>query len=101
MFQEPMDAVRLFRVRLLRSCAGAGRRGMNIMRVRHCAALALGILVMATPGFAQGAPKAPRGQVASLIVGTWRMAGVETRVYERSVATDWQTLISTPRRSRA
>jgi len=59
------------------------------MRVRHCAALALGILVMATPGFAQGAPKAPRGQVASLIVGTWRMAGVETRVVDGSGPTTY------------
>lgn len=44
----------------------------------------LGCLAAASLGFAQGAPKAPKGQVAKLIVGTWRMAGVETRVVDGS-----------------
>jgi hypothetical protein len=44
----------------------------------------VGCLAVASPGFAQGAPKAPKGQVARLIVGTWRMAGVETRMVDGS-----------------
>jgi hypothetical protein len=47
-------------------------------------AVALGCLAVASPCLAQGAPKAPRGQVARLIVGTWKMAGVETRVVDGS-----------------
>lgn len=54
------------------------------MRMRLCAAVALALLAMAVPVFAQGAPKAPRGQVAKLVVGTWRMVGVETRVVDGS-----------------
>lgn len=42
----------------------------------------LACLAVASPAFAQGAPKAPKGQVAKLIIGTWRMAGVETRVVD-------------------
>lgn len=54
------------------------------MRMRICA-VALGCLVAAASlSFAQGAPKAPRGQVGKLIVGTWRMVGVETRVVDGS-----------------
>lgn len=53
------------------------------MRTRTCV-MAIGCLLVASPGFAQGAPKAPRGQVAKLIVGTWRMVGVETRLIDSS-----------------
>jgi hypothetical protein len=41
-------------------------------------------LAVASICFAQGAPKAPRGQVAKMIVGTWRMVGAETRVVDGS-----------------
>ncbi len=41
-------------------------------------------LAVAPVCFAQGAPKAPRGQVARLIVGTWKMTGAETRVVDGS-----------------
>lgn len=51
------------------------------MRMGMCA-VALGCLVAASPCFAQGAPKAPRGQVGKMIVGTWRMVGVETRMVD-------------------
>ena len=37
------------------------------------------LLAFASPALAQGAPKAPKGQVGKLIIGTWRMTGVETR----------------------
>ena len=47
-------------------------------------AAALGCVFAAAPCFAQGAPKAPRGQVAKMIVGTWRMVGVETRLVDGS-----------------
>ena len=58
------------------------------MRMRM-SAVALGCLVVASPCFAQGAPKAPRGQVAKMIVGTWRMAGAETRVVDGSGPTTY------------
>ena len=52
--------------------------------------LTLGCLVVASPAaFAQGAPKAPKGQVAKMIVGTWRMAGAETRVVDGSGPTTY------------
>jgi len=54
------------------------------MRLWCGIAVALASLAVAAPGFAQGAPKAPKGQVAKLIVGTWRMVGVETRVVDGS-----------------
>jgi hypothetical protein len=46
--------------------------------------VALTCLTVVSPCFAQGAPKAPRGQVGKLIVGTWRMVGAETRVVDGS-----------------
>jgi hypothetical protein len=46
--------------------------------------VALGCLIAATPCFAQGAPKAPRGQVGKMIVGTWRMVSAETRLVDGS-----------------
>lgn len=55
------------------------------MRMRICA-VALGCLAAASLCLAQGAPKAPRGQVGKMIVGTWRMVGVETRVIDGSGA---------------
>lgn len=54
------------------------------MRMGLGAAVALATVAIASPAFAQGAPKAPKGQVATLIVGTWRMVGVETRVVDGS-----------------
>jgi Lipocalin-like domain len=51
--------------------------------------VALGLVMAAVPCFAQGAPKAPRGQVGKMIVGTWRMAGVETRVVDGSGPTTY------------
>ena len=53
------------------------------MRTRVCA-LIIASLAVGTVCFAQGAPKAPRGQVAKLIVGTWKMTGAETRVVDGS-----------------
>ena len=53
------------------------------MRARLCA-LVVATLAIAPVSFAQGAPKAPRGQVATLIVGTWKMTGAETRVVDGS-----------------
>jgi len=53
------------------------------MRMRICA-LVVVTLAVAPVCFAQGAPKAPRGQVAKLIVGTWKMTGAETRVVDGS-----------------
>ena len=41
-------------------------------------------LSVASVCFAQGAPKAPKGQVAKLIVGTWKMTGAETRIVDGS-----------------
>ena len=43
-------------------------------------ALVVVMLAVAPVCFAQGTPKSPRGQVARLIVGTWKMTGAETRV---------------------
>jgi len=52
---------------------------------RRIAVVALAsVLGVAIAAFAQGAPKAPKGQVGKLIVGTWRMVGVETRVVDGS-----------------
>lgn len=53
------------------------------MRARICALVVI-TLAIAPVCFAQGAPKAPRGQVAKLIVGTWKMTGAETRVVDGS-----------------
>jgi hypothetical protein len=53
------------------------------MRARLCVLVIAG-LAIATVCFAQGAPKAPTGQVARLIVGTWKMSGAETRVVDGS-----------------
>ena len=53
------------------------------MRVRVCVLVMAGLAVTSIC-FAQGAPKAPPGQVAKLIVGTWRMVGAETRVVDGS-----------------
>lgn len=53
------------------------------MRARLCV-LVLVTLSIAPVCYAQGAPKAPPGQVARLIVGTWKMTGAETRVVDGS-----------------
>jgi hypothetical protein len=53
------------------------------MRTRLFALVAV-ILAIAPVCLAQGAPKAPRGQVGALIIGTWRMTGAETRVVDGS-----------------
>jgi Lipocalin-like domain len=56
---------------------------MWTMRIRIHVVL-IACLLAAVPCFAQGAPKAPRGQVGKMIVGTWRMVGVETRLVDGS-----------------
>ncbi len=53
------------------------------MRARLFALMVV-MLAVAPVCFAQGAPKAPRGQIATLIVGTSRMTGAETRVVNGS-----------------
>ncbi|MBI3049721.1 MAG: lipocalin-like domain-containing protein [Acidobacteria bacterium] len=56
--------------------------------MRMCVVV-LGCLTAASPVFAQGAPKAPKGEVTRLIAGTWRMVGVETRVVDGSGPTTY------------